>query len=104
MWVGKCAKGCVYAVLHVFNDIEKLYDETMRRHKHLRDAYRFPGFTPSTTVKRVFGDPKARVIELGRRQKKHAAHFAIVFPKAFTITRYDGYETFRRATPVSIWM
>ena len=50
----------------------------MRKHKRLTDAYRFPGFTPSATVKGVFGDPKARVIELNRRQKKLSAPCVVV--------------------------
>jgi len=44
----------------------------MHNHKRLTDAYRFSGFTPSQTVKAVFGDPKAREIMLKRRQKKSA--------------------------------
>ena len=31
--------------------------------RELRDAYRFPGFTPSRTVVGLFGDPSARVKE-----------------------------------------
>ena len=42
----------------------------MNKHKRLTDAYRVPGFTPFQTVKGIFGDPKARVIVLKRRQKK----------------------------------
>jgi hypothetical protein len=41
----------------------------MRKHKRLSDGYRFSGFTPSETVKGVFGDPKARIVQLKRRQK-----------------------------------
>lgn len=39
----------------------------------LRDAYRFPGFTPSRAVFAVEGAPDARVVRLTRREKKHAA-------------------------------
>ena len=56
----------------------------MRKHKRLTDAYRFPGFTPSETVKGVFGDPKARVIELKRRQKKLSALCVVVRLRVFT--------------------
>ena len=38
--------------------------------RRLRDAYQFPGFRPQATVKGVFGDPKARVVTLVRREKK----------------------------------
>lgn len=41
--------------------------------RRLRDAYAFPGFRPQPTVRGVFGDPKARVISLGRRSKKRSA-------------------------------
>ncbi len=38
--------------------------------RELRDAYRFPGFTPSRTIAGVFGDPRARIVRLTRRAKK----------------------------------
>lgn len=41
----------------------------MYTQKRLTDAYRFLGFIPSQTVKGIFGDPKAKVIHLHRRQK-----------------------------------
>ena len=36
----------------------------------LLDTYRFPGFRPKATVHGIFGDPKARVVVLGRLRKK----------------------------------
>jgi len=33
-----------------------------KRQRRLWDAYAFPGFRPQSTVRGVFGDPKARVI------------------------------------------
>lgn len=42
----------------------------MRKKKSLKDEYQFPGFYPKSEVEGVFGDPKARVITLVRRQKK----------------------------------
>ena len=44
-----------------------------RYFKELRDAYRFPYFTPSKQVHGIFGDPYAIVLTLSRRQKKHNA-------------------------------
>ena len=44
-----------------------------KRTRRLWDAYAFPGFRPQPTVRGVFGDPKARVITLERRSKKHSA-------------------------------
>ena len=37
--------------------------------RRLLDVYRFPGCRPKATIKGVFGDPKARIIRLERRQK-----------------------------------
>lgn len=48
-----------------------------RSNGELRDGYLFPGFTPSRTVKGVFGDPMAVVIRLTRRRKKHNAGYAV---------------------------
>jgi hypothetical protein len=46
----------------------------MRKSKRqLRDAYRFPGFTPKAEVHGIFGDPWARMVPLRRRRKKQSA-------------------------------
>lgn len=42
----------------------------MKKIKKLLDAYTFPGFRPLAVVKGKFGDNKARIIHLKRRQKK----------------------------------
>jgi len=47
-----------------------------KRQRRLWDAYAFPGFRPQSTVRGVFGDPKARVITLVRRSKKRSAAVA----------------------------
>jgi hypothetical protein len=44
--------------------------KVMRKHKRLRDVYRFPGFSPQSIVKGLFGDPRALVIKLRRRGEK----------------------------------
>ena len=36
----------------------------------LLDEYRFPGFCPIAKIKGKFGDSRARIIPLKRRQKK----------------------------------
>lgn len=41
--------------------------------RELRDAYRFPGFTPSRLVVEVLGTDHARVLTLSRRGKKRRA-------------------------------
>lgn len=48
----------------------------MKKIKKLLDEYRFPGFYPKAIVKGKFGDHKARIISLVRRQKKLFADVA----------------------------
>jgi len=75
----------------------------MRKHKRLTDAYQFPGFIPLQTVKGVFGDPKARVIQLKRRQKKHAVRSVVSRREAFTTARCAVSATFPVATGACMW-
>lgn len=74
----------------------------MRKHKGLTDGYRFSGWTPSRTVKGVFGDPKAVVIELRRRQKKQSVRSAVSGRRASTTARCVVSATFPVATGVSM--
>jgi len=46
--------------------------KSAKRQRRLWEAYAFPGFRPHSTVRGVFGDPKARVITLVRRSKKRS--------------------------------
>ena len=48
----------------------------MSKIKRLLDEYHFPGFYPKAAIKGKFGDPKAKVIPLARRQKKLFADVA----------------------------
>ena len=50
-----------------------------KRKRRLTDAYAFPGFRPQPMVRGVFGDPKACVIDLVRRSKKHSVAVAAEF-------------------------
>ena len=75
----------------------------MNKNKHLTDAYRFSGFTVSQNIKGVFGDPKARVIQLKRRQKKQIVLSAVILTQVFMTTKADVLETFQVATHVYIW-
>jgi len=75
----------------------------MHKHKRLTDAYRFPGFTPSQTVKGIFGDPKAKVIHLHRRQKKQFV-LSVGEPTAVsTIISSDAFAISRAVTDGCIW-
>lgn len=75
----------------------------MHKHKRLTDAYRFAGWTPLETVKGVFGDPKAIVIELNRRQKKQCVQSAVTPRKVSTTAGRAASGIFPVATGVCIW-
>jgi hypothetical protein len=68
----------------------------MRKRQRLVDLYGFPGFRPRAGVGGVFGDPKARVVFLERREKKPAAGCAAGARVESTNASFDGYEIFRR--------
>jgi len=59
----------------------------MGKKRELRDEYRFPGFYPETEIQGIFGDPRARIITLKRRQKKQLVVFVALFMGVFTIGR-----------------
>lgn len=75
----------------------------MNKHKRLYDEYRYAGFTPAVTVKGLFGDPKARILVLKRRQKKRYAPFAVDRTEAFTTTKYVAFGILVVATHECIW-
>ena len=72
---------------------------TSKKRKRLLDAYRFADFRPLDRVRGVFGDPKARIITLVRRSKKHTAVHVAARTLAGTTARYDGFATCRAETP-----
>jgi hypothetical protein len=76
----------------------------MRKTKRLWDAYRFPRFTPEPVVSGIFGDPKALVIKLRRRGKKHFAESAALRTGRFTTARCVGFGICPVGTVVSGWM
>ena len=66
----------------------------MSKKRSLQDEYRFSGFRPRVTIKGIFGDPKARIMQLERRQKKR---FAVVVGQSTTVTttrKSDWSETY----------
>src|ERR1700680_408152 len=52
---------------------EFCHDIRMAKIKRLLDIYRFPGFVPFSSLRGVFGDHRAVVMRLRRRQKKRCA-------------------------------
>ncbi len=69
----------------------------------LVDAYRFLGFCPSASAGGIFGDPKARVVRLVRRAKKHAVAPAGRCTAASTIARCGEFAISRAAIRGSSW-
>jgi hypothetical protein len=74
-----------------------------RRLRRLWDTYRFAGFRPGPTVVGVFGDPKARVIRLHRRGKKHAAVSVAARLEPGTTARFVVSAISPAAIRESIW-
>jgi hypothetical protein len=66
----------------------------MARYRRLWDTYRFHGVRPQHTVFGIFGDPKARVIQLVRRGKKRRAECAALYIIPSTTARSEGFGTF----------
>jgi hypothetical protein len=65
--------------------------------------YRFPGFRPEHTVSGIFGDPKARVIQLVRRGKKRFVASVALFITRFTTARPEGFGTSPVGMLASSW-
>ena len=68
------------------------------------NKYRFPGFRPKAEIKGIFGDPKARVIQLERRQKKVSAAAVERYAGFSTIARYAGFRIYHAGKREFIWM
>jgi hypothetical protein len=49
----------------------------MSKTRHLRDAYRHPGFVPQAVLQAVDFDPHAFGVALNRRRKKQSAEHAV---------------------------
>jgi len=75
----------------------------MQKKKSLLDEYRFPGFSPRAKIHGVFGDSKARIIFLHRRQKKRFVVLAELLVRAFTIGGFVRFEIFLAGRPAFIW-
>jgi hypothetical protein len=73
----------------------------MHKHKRLIDSYRFKGYEPSENLTGIFGDPKARVIHLKRREKKQSVHCVALRTKAITTERRAACATSPAETCVS---
>jgi hypothetical protein len=68
-----------------------------KRKRRLVDAYAFAGFRPQPTVRGIFGDPKACVIDLVRHSKKRPAAVVAEFTTVGTIGARGAFATFPAA-------
>ncbi len=75
----------------------------MKNTKQLLDEYRFPGFRPVAKIKGKFGDSRARIITLKRRQKKQHVAVAEPFIKAIMIAKQDLFVIYHVVANVFIW-
>jgi len=75
----------------------------MGKKRRLLDEYRFPGFVPRAEIQGVFGDPKARVIQLERIQKKQSAGGVGEFMGAITTRRFAEYGIYLAGMHGFIW-
>jgi hypothetical protein len=75
----------------------------MSKIKRLLDIYRFPGFLPYSSLRGVFGDHRAVVIQLRRRQKKQSAASVAKSNFAITTSALGKCVTFPVETDASIW-
>jgi hypothetical protein len=75
----------------------------MANFTRLRDLYAFPGFVPAATVRGLFGDPYAVVIDLRRRRKKRAAAGAAPVTARSTIKPRAKSATSIVAADASTW-
>ncbi len=64
----------------------------MEKQRRLLDEYRFPGYRPKATIRGVFGDPRARVIQLKKTQKKRYAVVVGRFIGVITTRRFGGFD------------
>jgi hypothetical protein len=76
----------------------------MKTKKSFSEIYSFPGFRAKANFKKgILGDPKARIVELVRRQKKRFVQPAANHPGAITINVSTGSGTSPAEICGSIW-
>jgi hypothetical protein len=63
----------------------------MEKRRRLLDEYRFPGYRPRADIRGVFGDPRARVVQLERAKKKRFVVVVVRFTGVTTTRRHVGY-------------
>ena len=64
----------------------------MKETKTLRELFSFPGFYAQRQLQGVFGEPKARRVELKRQKKELSVQDVEKVIAVITIPRSDKYE------------
>ena len=64
----------------------------MKQARTLRELFSFPGFYAMNRLEGVFGDPKARIVELKRQKKEQYAQDVGRAIAVITILRFGKYE------------
>jgi len=75
----------------------------MDKKRQLVDEYRFPGFRPQARIKGEFGNPKARIIQLERTQKKQSVDVVEKHTEVITTRRYDEFGIYHVGMQGFIW-
>lgn len=82
----------------ISNPFDYVAPLSIREKSGLIDSYRFPGFSPETTVTGIFGDPKARVVRLKRTGEKPSVGPVGQSITAITTRKSNASATCRAAT------
>ena len=64
----------------------------MKETRTVRELFSFPGFYAQRKLQGVFGEPKARIVELKRRKKELSVQDVEKVIAVITIPRSDKYE------------
>jgi len=68
----------------------------VKKARTLRELFSFPGFYAQRQLQGVFGDAKARIVELRRQKKELSVQDVEKVIAAITIPRSDKYEILMR--------
>lgn len=64
----------------------------MKKVRTLRELFSFPGFYAMSRLEGVFGDPKARIVELKRQKKEQYAQVVVRATRVITMLKIEKHE------------
>jgi len=64
----------------------------MKKARTLRELFSFPGFYALNRLEGVFGDPKARIVELKRQKKERYAQVVGKVTAVIMMLKFEKYE------------